>query len=587
MPEATHSNNDDKPASRSIRLKTLLFLNLLIIFIVVGLIIYALLKYQTFSSLTQTERNSLTDKNTQIIHTIDNEINQLGSFARDWAAWDDSYRFMQDHNTAYIDSNMGGDVTEVLGTVGLLYLDLDINEFYSFTDPGQQQRFDSIITQVKSEKELILNAVKNGTHRILLYNQELDAHFWYVIEEIVPTDNDQPANGYLVLCKEIDENFYEKVSHLSNSKIILAGDVENKNFDCSVPIVIGNFCQRVDLIDASKALLNIKITDNLGKKPIFLQAETNRLLNVQIKKAFKNTLTIILVSRLIIILLNLITVHLLIIKPASYLANKFAFFAQTRELAERLKLSGPYEIRELTSSANMMLDELEDMHQQLKLMSHTDELTQVYNRRCFHELFIAERASAIREKKHLTILLLDIDYFKSYNDNYGHIAGDRCLAKIADVLKQTLKRTNDIVARFGGEEFIILLKNTPNDGARVVCDRIAEAMKREAIPHEFSPAANYVTCSIGGVSVIPKETTKEQNMILVADEMLYKAKEQGRNQDYPDRPPLKHGPTDPPGRIIQPVTATTSAKVVSPRSILRIADSRSVLIPSSLAIATN
>ena len=125
-------------------------------------------------------------------------------------------------------------------------------------------------------------------------------------------------------------------------------------------------------------------------------------------------------------------------------------------------------------------------------------------------------------------LLMDIDFFKKYNDGYGHIKGDECLRAVAQTLKKALKRPIDVLARYGGEEFVVLLPDTDLIGAKAVGDRLISALTSANIPHEFSDVQPYVTISIGAAEKTPDQTLK--TILQTADEALYKAKEAGRNQ---------------------------------------------------------
>lgn len=159
---------------------------------------------------------------------------------------------------------------------------------------------------------------------------------------------------------------------------------------------------------------------------------------------------------------------------------------------------------------------------------HRDFFTGLYNRRGLEEILPIEWKRASREKSPLSLLMIDIDYFKNYNDSLGHPEGDKCLQEVAHLLKETCYRPGDFVFRYGGEEFLILLTNTPLDGAQIVADRIHTELKRRAIPHPASPIASTVTVSIGIISLIPSYS-HWQTALKHADQALYNAKQAGRN----------------------------------------------------------
>lgn len=166
----------------------------------------------------------------------------------------------------------------------------------------------------------------------------------------------------------------------------------------------------------------------------------------------------------------------------------------------------------------------------LEQFSRLDGLTEIPNRREFDRLFEREWLRAKRMKKPLSLILLDVDYFKLYNDNYGHMEGDQCLKKIADILERSIRRPPDVVARYGGEEFVIILPETDKQGALQVAKKIKDKLNNAAIPHAHSRITNHITCSQGVASLIPSVSLVARNLIDAADIALYKAKDAGRNQ---------------------------------------------------------
>ncbi|WP_410244029.1 diguanylate cyclase domain-containing protein [Arthrospira sp. PCC 8006] len=175
--------------------------------------------------------------------------------------------------------------------------------------------------------------------------------------------------------------------------------------------------------------------------------------------------------------------------------------------------------------------QLQMAHQELEKVYNLDALTGIPNRRHFDHVLQQEWLQLQREQQPLSIIMCDIDYFKCYNDTYGHIAGDKCLQKVAHALKKCLKRPRDLVARYGGEEFVILLPNTPTEGAIEISQQIQEAvfelnMEPGAIPANFQR----VTMSMGIASQIPTPQQSPTQLIFAADCALYQAKNNGRNQ---------------------------------------------------------
>jgi diguanylate cyclase len=174
--------------------------------------------------------------------------------------------------------------------------------------------------------------------------------------------------------------------------------------------------------------------------------------------------------------------------------------------------------------------ELERQANEANLRANTDGLTQVYNRRCFDERLQKEWRRLMREQEWLSLILMDIDYFKFYNDFYGHLSGDDCLSQVAQTAAKQLKRPDDLFARYGGEEFIVLLPNTEIDGVIAVAESIQEAIRNLNIPHKDSKISEIVTISMGLSSLIPTSDKSPEHLIALSDKALYAAKYKGRNR---------------------------------------------------------
>ena len=159
-----------------------------------------------------------------------------------------------------------------------------------------------------------------------------------------------------------------------------------------------------------------------------------------------------------------------------------------------------------------------------------DGLTGLLTRKRFDDLYISEWRRCIRNHIPMTLIMIDIDYFKLYNDNYGHPAGDACLKAVAGTLSSVLQRSSDFLARYGGEEFVAVLVGTDADGASRMATTMIDKMNDLNMPHEYSPVADRVTISMGIASTHPEQKDDPLNLIKSADRMLYQAKDEGRNR---------------------------------------------------------
>lgn len=173
-------------------------------------------------------------------------------------------------------------------------------------------------------------------------------------------------------------------------------------------------------------------------------------------------------------------------------------------------------------------NELNKANLMLESLSRTDGLTGVSNRRNMDEFLDSEWLRAIRNKSSISFILIDIDHFKLFNDNYGHPKGDKCLKEVAAKLNSLVNRSGDLVARYGGEEFALVLTDT--EAVEFIADKCRQSIEQLQIPHEFSKTASVVTISVGHCSVIPEKGSDSGLIIDTADKALYKAKKGGRNR---------------------------------------------------------
>ncbi|HCC54466.1 MAG TPA: diguanylate cyclase response regulator [Desulfobulbaceae bacterium] len=174
--------------------------------------------------------------------------------------------------------------------------------------------------------------------------------------------------------------------------------------------------------------------------------------------------------------------------------------------------------------------QLEEANQQLEALSRTDSLTGLANRRQFKEVLAAEWRRALRNGNSLALIMADIDAFKAFNDTYGHLAGDDCLRTIALALRSPLMRPSDLAARFGGEEFVILLPGTDLEGGAFIAEEIRQDVEKLAITHAGSDTGGLVTMSFGVTAVQPSVELVDLNLVCTADKALYMAKKEGKNR---------------------------------------------------------
>jgi len=228
---------------------------------------------------------------------------------------------------------------------------------------------------------------------------------------------------------------------------------------------------------------------------------------------------------------SLLSIYLTIYHPAPVILH-LAFSPTERNLALQAYLA--FHLFALFPASIVFLErrwmtgQIKDANVQLTLLAATDGLTGVANRRAFDQRFDGEWRVGQRNRTPLSLLMIDLDMFKRYNDTYGHLAGDTCLQTIAGMLLEISRRPRDLAARYGGEEFIVMLPETSLEDALELAETLKSNIFTSELPHESSPWGR-VTVSIGCVSAVPTEDSSPLTLLELADQALYRAKESGRN----------------------------------------------------------
>ncbi len=514
------------------KIRTLFIVSLIVIFAIAGIVIFLGLKYKTFARLNETEITALKEKNLQIIRTIQSDLDRHKYNTKDWANWDDSYNFLLGHLTEKnFHVHFSQDMLVNMNDLGMLFLSSDFRYIFSYSRDELKNEFDLVLTRLQDKKNLFLHALSEDNHQLLIYIEELKLHVLATIYAVTPTEDLSISDGFLITVSLIDQSFADRIGFVLGQPLGLSiKSIGITGFQCLEESTTLQFCDKVVLVNAGAAVLDVRIRDSEGKNDINFQAKVERPLNKQVVQVFRESLLVILVTGICVAIMNLLLIQMLIVRPTDSLAKEFSAFTTHRSLRKRLPSKGPQEIKKMTTAANAMLDEIEALHLKVESLSRTDELTGICNRRYFNELYNKEFRRALRGKYSLTLMMIDVDYFKQYNDHYGHSAGDDCLRRVSQILQNCLNRAGDVIARYGGEEFIILIPACTEKEATPLLQQIKASLAQTAIPHSYSEVSPVVTCSIGAISMIPQTPDDQHRLQVRADELLYQAKHAGRNQ---------------------------------------------------------
>ncbi|MEM9265775.1 MAG: diguanylate cyclase [Cyanobacteria bacterium P01_F01_bin.13] len=228
--------------------------------------------------------------------------------------------------------------------------------------------------------------------------------------------------------------------------------------------------------------------------------------------------------------LLLLTLSLYLLELKQVLSSHF-FSSLLRASIQNTRLRRTnQQLRQSLRKQKALKQSLKKENQKLHRLATIDELTQILNRRFLDRQLEYEWQQLQQTGHPLSVILFDVDYFKRYNDYYGHLAGDRCLREIAQVVKKSLQGESDFVARYGGEEFAVVLPNTNEHGAVAIAQTIQQAIHTLAIPHAQSEISDLVSVSLGIASIVPLPESSWKALVDQADQALYEAKRQGRDR---------------------------------------------------------
>jgi diguanylate cyclase (GGDEF)-like protein len=210
------------------------------------------------------------------------------------------------------------------------------------------------------------------------------------------------------------------------------------------------------------------------------------------------------------------------------------FLCYTAEVRDRLLFFNQRQLYRQQQRTQALAD-------RLHRLSREDSLTSLANRRFFDEALEREWRRCKREKKPLAVMLVDVDHFKDYNDHYGHLKGDECLQALATELRRYGRRGGDLVARFGGEEFVLLYPGVEEAEAMQLASRVCRAVRMLGMPHKPNPRVGEVTISVGAAVMVPGERNCAEQLLEAADRALYQAKTAGRDtwKLYSPPPPVR------------------------------------------------
>jgi len=522
----------------SLKTKLLLFYFLLVIF--VAFIKVTSLHYIQLPQLYKLE--ALSDKKdiSHIKMAFTSKSKELSVINYDNAVWDDAYHYINNKNIEFIDSNFVIDTFKSLGINGIHIYDKSSEIIWRQTwnnsdwTPSNFSPFDQPSALV--EKHILVSdeLIKKNNNKpvarlgfALLDNKLII----FAATSIFQTNLQGEANGTMLFWRFFDEELLTELQQRAGinftveviqSSIKSAVRLRSKSIyiENSYRTAAGQIFDVVPLVTGNGA---IKFTYQAPKR--------------QFSTSWLNQSTIISsILFLLTLLIIFLFFHYFIIRPILKADKRVADIIENSDHSIRFSSNRKDELGTLFNLIDRLLDGVESNEQQLishnirlQSISKTDSLTQIPNRRAFDN-YMTKLLETSPLSLEVAVLVCDVDYFKKYNDNYGHAKGDKTLYSIAQTLRKNLHEDTDFVARYGGEEFVVVLKNTDKKSAQAVANNLVEAIADLKISHKPSDVSEFVTISIGINAFVMAGQQQYMPFFEKADEALYQAKKQGRNR---------------------------------------------------------
>jgi diguanylate cyclase (GGDEF)-like protein len=482
------------------------------------------------------EKHFAQDSAKRVTSGFDEQLAALSILNHDWAFSDELYSHMQQRSKAFEDGNLS-DATMLTSHLNAVLL---VDRRGQLVGIGRRPQSDNSLLQPDD----VLPALQRRLARLprqsrptecglIQVGKILSAVCW---TPIVHSNGHGAVTGLVVMVQELDDSALAVIAQNASTAFSIEPHAEEPNSQGAIEMAweLPKFKYLSNRqVHASYEPQNITLhylLRDLEDKPLStVHMNLARNLALEAQRILQEVAWQLAALALVTGLVLLLALHHWLVRPIRQLQAELANMTASRRWDRVLTAKRPDEIGALTQGVNALLQVLHSQVDALKTLSSTDALTGIANRRQFDERLAYEIVRLARRPAPLSLLLLDVDHFKRYNDLYGHPMGDVALQKIGLLLKD-LCRQQDLPARIGGEEFALLLPETDAEGAIALAHKCMLALAALALPHDSSPTDRYLTLSIGIATCAAGQRADANALREQADEALYAAKDLGRNR---------------------------------------------------------
>ncbi len=475
-----------------------------------------------------------------------NQVEHLESVAEDYGEWDDAYAFAAAAPPsplfrAFVKSNLISSTLATNHINGMVYLTPSRKVIHGVTsDVGRHAGLSRHPLRPDSLPQIIFTADRpNPEHQAEVSAGVAEGNvgpILFALDRILPTSATGKPRGDILVWRLVNQHFIHSLNHNLGVKLSFIPIAKVRDDPALLQKLVAIRHSRAGFLSRGQGRdLYWTIKDVTGR-PLFLVRQPVGPREFNDQPISGSLLVAFVVSGLLLVLIAAYFSRHVIsrITSADRLMNEIA---ATGDYGKRLVVEGDDELDRMFKQFNDMFafiqgreNDLVRVNKRLEELSHVDAVTGIANRRGLDETLDRCWRQAARTGRSIAVLLIDIDFFKLYNDTYGHQKGDEALRRVANVLKDNLHRATDYIGRYGGEEFCVVLTDTKPDAAALVADSLLQAIRGLGIPHASSRCAKHLTVSIGIASMTAESTVIQTNLVREADTALYQAKREGRNR---------------------------------------------------------
>ncbi len=521
---------------------------MVVILLVAFLLIQKLIIFPTFQSLEHQFAKGDIDRVEEVIFKT---INLVDRQLYDWSSWDDTYNFIDNVNNKYIEANLNAMTFSNLQINVVYFLDIEFKPIWTRTFKFDLEDIKQVENTTNEENTVqSISLLQNELEKLKSFSsdepQVIKGMFFqhgmpvaFSIRPVFDSEELGTKKGYMIFGRTLDQFTIEKFSSQLHKKFNI--QVMTKN-----SLSMSDFSNNEYRLESVNAdVLKIYKSYLFDDNTVFsISTMYPKVITQSGRRSLEYALLSSLAIGVFMILIIAVLLKQRVFLPLSNLAKQMQDISKSKNYKLRATVSSEDEIGILSKEFNNMLtmieknnNELNDANDQitktnatLEKLTLTDTLTQVANRLGLERKLKVDWEALYREQRPLSIIMIDIDNFKLFNDHYGHPRGDMCLQQVAKIFSNNTQRPRDMVARYGGDEFILVLPEINTKAALHIAQRIQNDIAKCEIEHKYNDVSAFVTISIGIAGVTPSATMSVDSIIHNADKALYTAKRNGRNR---------------------------------------------------------